>query len=465
MKSLISQIIAKFRAMDGLTKSIFIVLLVLAITTSVLAFIFIHNLTTTMTILDLPGAPVLENINAGEEQQTDLPSIQPAAEPWDGVSRVTILILGLDYRDWEADVTPHSDTMILMTLDPLSDTMGMLSIPRDMWVNIPSFGFYTINTAYFLGDSYNLPGGGPALAVETVEKFLGVPVHFYAQIDFGAFIQFIDEIGGILITPDQNVEVEEFGKDYEHVLVAGQQYTLPGVLALSYARNRYAGGSDIERAKRQQQVIMAIRDRILQYDQLPKLISKAPALYQQLSTGIRTNLNLQQAIQLAPLAFQIPTENIKKGVIGPNMFHETTLSGPDAKQILIPIPDQIRSLRDDIFATGGVAGPIAVPGENSTLVIEEAAKVLVQNGTQVSGLASRTTEYLRSQGIDATEGNVDQTGATQIIIYNAKPYTAAYLASLMNVASTNIRNHFDPNVGIDIAIILGSDWANNNPLP
>jgi LCP family protein required for cell wall assembly len=464
MKSLLSQIITKFRAMDSLTKSIFIVLLVLAITTSVLAFIFIRNLTTTMSILDLPGAPVLEDINAGEEQQTEFASIQPAAEPWDGVSRVTILILGLDYRDWKADDTPHSDTMILVTLDPLSDTMGMFSIPRDMWVNVPSFGFYTINTAYFLGESYNLPGGGPALAVETVEKFLGVPVHFYAQIDFGAFIQFIDEIGGILITPDQNVEVEEFGKDYEHVLVAGQQYTLPGVLALSYARNRYAGGSDIERAKRQQQVIMAIRDRILQYDQLPTLISKAPALYQQLSEGIRTNMNLQQAIQLAPLVFQIPTENIKKGVIGPNMFYEKILSGPNAKQILIPISNQIRLLRDDIFATGA-AGPIAVPGENSTLVIEEAAKVLVQNGTQVSGLASRTTEYLRSQGIDATEGNIDQTGATQIIIYNAKPYTVAHLASLMNVASTNIQNRFDPNVGIDIAIILGSDWANNNPLP
>jgi len=68
-----------------------------------------------------------------------------------------------------------------------------------MWVAIPGFQHGKINTAYYLGDAYKLPGGGPGLAVDTVEQFLGVPINFYAQIDFQAFIRFIDEIGGVKI--------------------------------------------------------------------------------------------------------------------------------------------------------------------------------------------------------------------------------------------------------------------------
>ena len=74
--------------------------------------------------------------------------------------------------------------MILLTIDPLTKTAGMLSIPRDMWVNIPGFGYSRINTAYSLGEGSKLPGGGPELARKTVEQFIGVPIQYYAQIDF-----------------------------------------------------------------------------------------------------------------------------------------------------------------------------------------------------------------------------------------------------------------------------------------
>ena len=467
MKKIISGITAKFRIMDNVSKGIFVFLIALAFIASIFAFQFVRNFTSSMTILNLPGAPVFDT-SAGEgtpQATPDAIAAQPTMEPWDGVSRVNILIMGLDYRDWESGETPRSDTMIVFTIDPVTRTAGMLSIPRDIWANIPNFGYYKINEAYFLGEAYKLPGGGPSLAVQTVEQFLGIPIHFYAQIDFFAFIRFIDEIDGVLITPDQDVKVEYMGRNWtQQVLKAGVQYALDGELALAYARNRYTQDADFDRAKRQQEVILAIRDRILQYDQLPTLISKAPVLYQELSTGIRTNLNLQQAIQLGTLALQIPAENIKKGVISTDMIIFTR--SPDGLDILKPIPDKIRLLRDDMFATGGAAGPIAQPSANSTLVRDEAAKVLVQNGTLTADLGARTSGYLNSQGIVASEGGADSTyGATQIIIYNAKPYTVSYLAGLMNVASTNIWNKFDPNVGFDIAVILGSDWANNNSLP
>src|SRR6185436_2519249 len=133
-------------------------------------------------------------------------SLLPPA--WDGASRVNILFIGLDYRDYILNEgPPRSDTMILFTVDPQSKTAGMLSIPRDLWVNIPGFGYSRINTAYASGEGNRLPGGGPALASKTVEQFLGVTIDYYAQIDFNAFVEFIDLIGGIEVYNDEDLRL------------------------------------------------------------------------------------------------------------------------------------------------------------------------------------------------------------------------------------------------------------------
>ena len=196
-------------------------------------FFFVRTAVTCLTIFPLPGSPpsTCGTVTAGvggpvlNEQGTPVAtSIAPpppsASIPdsnlppaWDGASRITILIIGLDYRDWEAGLgAPRSDTMILLTIDPLTKTAGMLSIPRDMWVNIPGFGYSRINTAYSSGEGSKLPGGGPALAMKTVEQFLGVPVQYYAQVDFGTFVQFINLIGGIDIYNDQELRLDPVGR-------------------------------------------------------------------------------------------------------------------------------------------------------------------------------------------------------------------------------------------------------------
>jgi polyisoprenyl-teichoic acid--peptidoglycan teichoic acid transferase len=152
----------------------------------------------------LPGDPVIRQPGAIEDGD-ELPEViigadLPTPDPWDGVSRVNLLVMGLDFRDWEAGDTPRTDTMIVLTIDPLNNTAGMISIPRDLWVSIPGFENAKINTAYYLGEVYNLPGGGPGLAARTVEELLGVPIHYYAQIDFQAFVDFIDHIDGVKVT-------------------------------------------------------------------------------------------------------------------------------------------------------------------------------------------------------------------------------------------------------------------------
>ena len=211
--------------MDKLTKVVLIVFIIIAIVTGIVAFGFVRNLTKGMTILDLPGAPILDAIFGDDQGGILQPASGPGIatpEPWDGKSRVTILILGLDYNDYRAGDTPHSDTMILLSVDPITKSASMLSLPRDMWVNIPGFDYGRINEAYFNGEAYNLPGGGPELARQTVEQFIGVPVNYYAVIDFYAFIAFIDEIGGVVVKPDQYVKIEKFGGGQEEILEPGK---------------------------------------------------------------------------------------------------------------------------------------------------------------------------------------------------------------------------------------------------
>ena len=470
MKKFFSNLIAKFRAKNKTIRIINIVFLVLAIATGVYMYGFVAEFVKEMTIINLPGAPVVDqsqsrDANATQEATPEIEA-QSTVETWDGVTRVNVLFLGLDYRDWESGETPRSDTMILFSIDPVGNTASMLSIPRDLWVYIPNFDYYKITMAYYLGEEYNLLGGGPQLALDTVEQFLGVPIQYYAQVDFNAFMSFIDEIGGVKITPTRDVTVEEFNSqiDYEQILRTGEEYTLNGSLALSYARNRHDGEGDFERAARQQQVIMAIIDRITQYDQLPSLIAKAPELYGSLSSGIETNMDLSTLIKVGSLMINIPTDSFQKAVIGTDMVIMT--KSPDGQDILKPITDKIRELRDQLFASGGALGPLASASSGSTLVRDEAATVLVQNSTQDTTITSRTISYLQQQGINTMEAASGQLGnPTTIIVYHSKPHTVAYLASLMNVASTNIQFSYDPASSVDIAVLLGSDWVTSNTLP
>jgi len=458
----------KIREMDGLTKVVLVVFVVLAITTSIITFGFIKNLTAGMTMLNLPGIPIFDAITDQDSSSIAQPASVPGIatpEPWDGKSRVTILILGLDYTDWRAGDTAHSDTMLLLSIDPINNEASMLSIPRDLWVNIPGFDYGRINEAYFNGDAYNLPGGGAELARQTVEQFIGVPVQYYAVISFYAFIDFIDEIGGIVVTPDQYVKIEKFGGAQEEILEPGKMYALDGALALAYVRERHTEGGDIDRARRQQEVILSIKSRIIDDLNISELIAKAPALYQDLSSGINTNLNLQEAIQLGLLALQLNTSDIKQGVINYEMSIPTT--SPSGEKILKPIPDKIRVLRDELFANSGSGAPLAVPSANSTLVKDEAASIVIWDGSNQEGLGDRTSAYLQSQGINVIQ--VANAGgyspATKIEVFNGKPYTVAFLAQTMNVASANIWNTYDPSAGVDIRITLGGDWAANNQLP
>lgn len=460
-------------APDRLVIGLLVAFGIVGIITAVLAFRVVRSMASSLPTGDLPGSPLInvsEQATAiAKDPNSNVPlqavAAGPEPEPWDGVSRINILMMGLDYRDWEAGETPRTDTMMLVTLDPLTKSAGMLSIPRDMWVPIPGHDHAKINTAYYLGEIEKLPGGGPALAAKTVEQFLGVPINYYAQVDFMAFVKIIDSMGGLTMHIRQEITVDPVGPGNTVTLREGVQ-DLDGATVLAYARMRYTEGGDFDRAVRQQDVIMAIRDQVLTLNMLPTLIAKSPQIYQDVASGIRTNLNLQQVIQLAMLASQVDIKAIKKGVIGPP---DQVMLGtsPDGLSIAIPVPDRIRLLRDEIFTAGGPVGPSVVTADAAELVKNEGARVIVQNGSDIPGLAGRTAEYFRSLGVNVVEeSNADRVyGNSTLVILNGKPNTAKYLADMMKVATGNIFHQYTPDGNADLIVIVGNDWGQANPMP
>jgi LCP family protein required for cell wall assembly len=230
----------------------------------------------------------------------------------------------------------------------------MLSIPRDLWVEIPGFGHERINTAYPSGEINRLPGGGPELAMRTVESVIGIPIQYYAIIEFGAFERMIDEIGGIDVTVRERMKISPIGRPSRWL--DAEPTHLDGAEALAYARIRKVTGDDFGRAERQQQVALAVLDRVVGFDMVPTLVTRTPALWEELKNGIRTNMTLEQMISFGWTAVQIPKAEIRKGVIGPpNMVGFHTL--PNGQQVIRPVPDQIRILRDQLFTETSALAP------------------------------------------------------------------------------------------------------------
>lgn len=408
--------------------------------------------------IDEPGN-IEEGPNAGPPQEQSIISAG-ALKPWSGRDRVTILLLGIDQRCDEEGPT-RTDTMMVLTVDPVGLSAAMLSLPRDLWVEIPGFGVDRINQAHVLGEVYEYPGGGPGLAVDTVEAILGVNIDYYATVNFDAFVEGVDQIGGIDVMVQEDIADDTYPDrcyGYDPFYITAGEHHLDGHTALQYARTRATFGGDVDRAARQQEVILAVRDKVVSLDMVPQLIGRASELWRIFQDNVRMNMTLNEAIQLALLVQEIPPESIRTEVLDYDyVYNETT---PDGQQVLVPIRDQIRSLRDQLFLPPAVPTPVV---ENLTdKVAEESARVAIYNGTQVFGLAGATQEYLQQYGINVSEiGNADSSEyrSTQIIDYGSHPNTALYLVQLMDIPPLNISNGSSPAGAFDLLIILGSDWT------
>ncbi len=380
-------------------------------------------------------------------------------DPWEGTERINVLLLGIDTR-CEDEGPTRTDSMILMSIDPVDKTASGLSLPRDLWVEIPAFGPDRINKANYLGELNEYPSGGTGLAMETVENFLGVRVDHYLAVNFEAFRDFINLIDGIQVEVPETINDPTYPDEcygYDPFFMREGLQSLNGPLALKYARTRVTDGGDIDRAERQQAVILAVRQKLLDVNMIPKLIARAPLLYKSFQKNVKTSFTETEVIQLGLLVQEIERSDIKMGVIDYNYVNPQVTF--DNQYVLLPNYNYIAELRAELFP------PIAAPPQRiddlPDLVLEEGARVAVWNGTQTFGLAAQTQTYLEEIGINVVEVDNAESAAyptTEVIDYGRHEYTTLFLTQAMDLPPLNVKSGSTPEGDFDVLVILGYGW-------
>ncbi|MBO9351260.1 MAG: LCP family protein [Thermomicrobium sp.] len=259
---------------------------------------------------------------------------------WDKKDRINVLLLGVDRR--EAGDVPRADSIIVVTIDPLTKDVGMLSIPRDLLVTIPGYGQEKINAAYPLGMSSPLTG--PGLLRATIEYNFGIPIHYHAEVDFEGFVRIVDTLGGVVVDVPAPIKDDEYpGEDYNYTRVyfAPGLQQMDGRTALRYVRTRH-DDNDFSRGYRQQQVLRALREQGLRLD----LLRKAPQLVDALADTVRTDLSPQQVLALAKLGSEIPRERIRSFTL---LEATTSYWEPGQPFYLIPNWPAIQAILDEMF--------------------------------------------------------------------------------------------------------------------
>ncbi len=262
---------------------------------------------------------VIPRLTAGTSSAT--PTALPAtpilsADSSLSSGRFNVLVMGVDQRP--QNEASRSDTLILVSVNPISKTVAFMSIPRDMAVQIPGYGEDKVNSAYFYGEYYKEPGGGPGLAVATVEQLFKVPIKYYLTVNFDGFHKIVDAVGGVDIDVPYAITDDEYPTPDEKTITihfdAGLQH-MDGAQALIYARTRHADG-DFARQARQRQLILAVRSKALQLNMLPNL----PNLINSVGDTIQTNLTLGDQISLAQMLSGISSSNVISCAISPDMI-------------------------------------------------------------------------------------------------------------------------------------------------
>jgi LCP family protein required for cell wall assembly len=262
--------------------------------------------------------------------------------------RTNVLLLGIDRRGgtgW----TYRTDTIVVVTADPVHRTAGMLSIPRDLQLTIPTVGDDRINTANVYGYLRNYPGGGPALLEATIQTNFGIPIDRYVMVDFTTFTAIVDALGGIDVDVPKALTDTKYpdpkpGDPYAYKTVhfdPGLQH-MNGKRALVYARSRMST-SDFDRAMRQQLILIAIRHKALSLAGIPRW----PALAAILTSGLKTDMSPGDMIALGFLAVEIGPSNLEQVVLQHPLV--SSYRRADGAAVQLPNWDLINPVIDELF--------------------------------------------------------------------------------------------------------------------
>ncbi|MBX0327494.1 LCP family protein, partial [Oscillochloris sp. ZM17-4] len=228
-----------------------------------------------------------------------LPTVAPAPGQPAAPAPVTVLLLGSDRRPGE-EATPRSDAIIVARVEPARGRVAILSLPRDLWVDIPGHGQGRVNAAYLWGEHDGPPGAGMALAKATVGDLLGVPIDYAAAVDFRGFIGLVDSLDGVTVDVEAPLVDDYFptaSYGVTTVRFAPGLQQMDGATALTYCRVRHPD-DDFARHRRQQAVLLAIAARLRERGGLDNLLA-AEHLSGALVGFVQTDMPRDQIIGLA----------------------------------------------------------------------------------------------------------------------------------------------------------------------
>ncbi|MDO8626266.1 MAG: LCP family protein [Candidatus Magasanikbacteria bacterium] len=404
--------------------------------------------------------------------------------------RINVLILGVGGTGHDGPYL--SDTNIIASFKPSTKEVALITVPRDLAVNVPGHGWRKINSASAFGEAA-YPGAGGEFARQVFSAAFQVPIHYYIRVDFKALVDVVDALSGININvPRAFTDTEYPGDNFSYQTIhfdQGEQF-MNGEQALVYARSRHGTngeGSDFARSKRQEQIIMAIKDKALYAGTWLNPI-RIKGILEALSNHVATNLNFEQLMYLAGFAPDIKTVSQKLVLdSSPNGFLINT-TGEDGAFILSPKSgnfNEINSAILNIFNlayASSTAPNIGIAFETGKLPTTSTTGIglEVQNGTWRGGLAARVGEKLAQNGFKIIRvGNslkrpidrsaiyvlntkVPATEISKLSKYLAAPFGTTLPESLAenfdNASTTENEQGMKYNPSTDILIVLGADF-------
>jgi len=373
--------------------------------------------------------------------------VSPDQLQGEGDGRINVLLIGIGGENHPGGLL--ADTIMVASFDVENNQLALLSIPRDLRVKIPGYGYVKINAAHSYGESQEA-GSGPQLLKQTVSDVLDLPIHYYVRADFSGFEQLVDAIGGVDVNvtkalydpffPDKQL------KGYDPFSVSAGQHHFDGETALKYARSRETT-SDFDRAARQQQIMLAARDKLLSLGIMTNPV-KITELINIVGDHMKTDITATEMKQFAQYAKNIDTSNIVTKILD-NSTDGPLKSISDGGYYLVPKAgdfSEVQRIAHELFT--------------DPYLKREQAAIEILNGTGDAGQALQLEQDLQALGYTiASIDKTDVTARTTVTDYShgAAPFTVKFLSGRLGV-SASIATPPSGTSGIDVRIVLGQDY-------
>lgn len=372
--------------------------------------------------------------------------------------RINVLLLGMGGAGHEGPYL--TDTIILASIKPSIKKVSMVSIPRDLYVDVPGYGWWKINNANSFGEEID-KGNGGELVREVVQKTFNLEIPYYIRVDFAGFEKIIDDLDGVKVNVERGFTDYQYPTDdfkYQVVTFQSGMQTMDGDIALKFARSRHGNageGSDFARSQRQQKILQAVKARVMSYSFFlsPRKIKN---ISEDLSNHLRTNFAPWELVRLIDILESMDTENIISKVLDDSpdgLLYPNIINGA---YVLQPKGDDFAQIQ---YMTKNIFKKEEALTENKIITAE------INNGTEIPGLASRLATELKFLGYQVNKlGNAPTQNYSTTELYQlsarALPEEVSYLENkfktkIQPAVPQWIKDAAAPD--LDFFIILGKD--------